>query len=127
MDLSSTSFGRLLHGSSTAVQHSSTTLTEESILEQPFYTVVTPSPSSSAHDSSSGDYRNLISSMLLSLKITSPESLKGRSLGDHLERGFDWSAAGVGQKVEKEIQEGMQNTLCLAHGRRPIVQVCTVL
>lgn len=102
-------------------------LTEEDLLKQPFYTV--SEPRAESHPQSEfgpgqgiKDYRNLMSDMLLSLRIESPESLRNVSIGEHV-ASMDWTNQKVGTKIQKSFMFGEHNSLCLAHGRESIIPV----
>ena len=122
-------------------------LTEEDILRQPFYTVVEEEERQALDNGEASfdlrDYRyksdqrwrslrfinifsdrTLLTEMLLSLRITSPARLTGRRLGEHLSTGLDWSGnQSLGREVGRTLRTGMHSSLCLAHGRRPILSV----
>lgn len=102
----------------------------EDILKQPFYTVVHEErPKAEEQGGRIGglrDYRTLLTEMLLSLRILSPPELSGRSLGEHLSSGLDWREnRTLGRTVGRAMRTGEHNSLCLAHGRRPILPVGT--
>ena len=118
-------------------------LTEEDILNKPFYTVESSSNDQAQMSSSDlnyrysvvhtdasilefyksiVDYRNLLSDMLLSIRVKSPSELTNLTIADVL-ASFDWSNPDVGAKVEEKLVRGNHNSLCLAHGRKPILPV----
>ena len=91
-------------------------LTEADILAKPFYTVAEPEPEPTAPAGT--NYRTLLMELLLQLRIKSPASLHNKTVG-HVFATTNW--AEVGGRLNQQLVTGQHNSLCLAHGRRPLI------
>ena len=61
--------------------------------------------------------------MLLGIKIQAPEKFKDLSIGQLL-RQMPWETdPALGKSVQDQIRFGEHNSLCLAHGRKPLTEV----
>ncbi len=92
-------------------------LTEAELLNKPFYIV--EGEDIAGVRPQQDDYRNALSDMLMQVRIASPPSLANITLYERLAQ-IDWSEAG--QDFETANRFGLHNSLCLAHGRKPIMQ-----
>ncbi len=64
-----------------------------------------------------------MSDMLLSLRIKSPLEMSNVTIGDHL-ASMNWEGdQKLAEKVQRIMVRGNHNSLCLAHGRKPIIKV----
>lgn len=98
-------------------------LTEQEIMDQPFYTVVHEDSHEDHKDQQAlKNYRTLMSDMLMSLRIEKPVEFHNRTIGEHL-RSMEWTDQEVGRAVQDALVYGQHNSLCLAHGRKPIIPV----
>jgi hypothetical protein len=100
---------------------SSGPLTEADILAQPFYTVAEPEPD--PPDQAITNYRTLLMELLLQLRVRAPASLHNRTVAEVL-ASTDWVTAGP--QIEHDLVHGDHNSLCLAHGRHPLIPYETV-
>jgi len=94
---------------------SSGPLTEEDILAKPFYTVASPEPEPAPEGT---NYRTLLMELLMQLRIKSPSSLHNRTIG-YVFESMDWREAGP--RINQLMVKGDHNSLCLAHGRQPLI------
>ena len=90
-------------------------LTEEELLAKPFYTVATPEPDLRAATS---NYRTLLIDLLMQIRIKSPSSLHNITVGELLVT-MDWKRQAP--TIQRLLERGEHNSLCLAHGRRPLI------
>ena len=90
-------------------------LTEEELLAKPFYTVATPEPDLRAATS---NYRTLLIDLLMQIRIKSPSSLHNITVGELLVT-MDWKKQAP--TIQRLLERGEHNSLCLAHGRRPLI------
>ena len=94
-------------------------LTVEDILNKPFYTVE-DDPTEDLYQPLNG-YRNTLSDLLLNVRIKSPERLQNQTLLEHLAR-IDWTDQELIMAFEAALNRGSHNSLCLAHGRNPLIK-----
>ena len=90
-------------------------LTEEELLAKPFYTVATPKPDL-GQDAS--NYRTLLMDLLMQIRIKSPASLNNLTVGELLVT-MDWEEQVP--TIQRLLERGEHNSLCLAHGRKPLI------
>ena len=90
-------------------------LTEEDILAKPFYTVAAPEPEPIPEGT---NYRTLLMELLLQLRIKAPAELHNKTVG-HVFASMDWEKRGP--EINQLLEKGEHNSLCLAHGRRPLI------
>ena len=90
-------------------------LTEEELLAKPFYTVATPEPDL-GQDAS--NYRTLLMDLLMQIRIKSPASLNNLTVGELLVT-MDWEEQVP--TIQRLLERGEHNSLCLAHGRKPLI------
>ena len=93
---------------------SSAPLTEEELLKLPFYAVATPEPEVSPDLT---NYRTLLIELLVKIRIKSPSTLHNKTIGEVFAT-MDWVKDGP--KINNMLMKGEHNSLCLAHGRRPL-------
>lgn len=62
-----------------------------------------------------------MSNMLMSLRIQSPAHLYNKTIGNQIAQ-MKWTDAKVSHFVETVLQTE-QNSLCLEHGRKPLIPV----
>ena len=97
---------------------SSAPLTEEDILAQPFYTVASPEPEMPAIAADGANYRTLLIELLQRLRVRLPVAFHNRTVGELL-ADMDWTARGP--EMNQLLVKGEHNSLCLSHGRRPLI------
>ena len=90
-------------------------LTEEELLSKPFYTVATPEPDLRQDTS---NYRTLLIDLLMQIRIAAPASLHNLTVGEVLAE-MDWPAQVP--TIQRLLERGEHNALCLAHGRKPLI------
>jgi len=93
---------------------SSAPLTEEELLKLPFYAVATPEPEVTQDLT---NYRTLLIELLVKIRIKSPSNLHNKTIGEVFAT-MDWVKEGP--EINKMLMTGEHNSLCLAHGRRPL-------
>lgn len=93
----------------------SSPLTEEDILAKPFYTVEEPDPAPTPDGT---NYRTLLMELLLKIRIKAPYSLHNMTVGEVFSI-MDWKENGP--KINDLLVHGEHNSLCLAHGRHPLI------
>jgi len=93
---------------------SSAPLTEEELLKLPFYAVATPEPEVTQDLT---NYRTLLIELLVKIRIKSPSSLHNKTIGEVFAT-MDWVKEGP--EINKMLMRGEHNSLCLAHGRKPL-------
>jgi len=93
---------------------SSAPLTEEELLKLPFYAVATPEPEVIPD---LANYRTLLIELLVKIRIKSPSNLHNKTIGE-LFANMDWVKDGP--KINDMLSKGEHNSLCLAHGRKPL-------
>ena len=91
-------------------------LTEADILAKPFYTVADPEPDTP--DPTGTNYRTMMMELLMQLRVRDPPELHNLTVGEVL-AGIDWQA--TGPQVQDKLLHGQHNTLCMAHGRHPLI------
>ncbi len=91
-------------------------LTEADILAKPFYTVADPEPETP--DPAGTNYRTMMMELLLQLRVRAPAALHNRTVAEVLST-INWRQEG-GQ-IEDILMHGDHNSLCLAHGRHPLI------
>ena len=64
------------------------------------------------------NYRTLLIDLLMRIKIKSPESLHNKTIGEMF-AAMDW--VGSGAEINRKLLTGEHNSLCLAHGRLPLI------
>ena len=87
---------------------------QEELLKLPFYAVATPEPEVSQDLT---NYRTLLIELLVKIRIKSPPNLHNKTIGEVFAT-MDWVEQG--QKINKMLITGEHNSLCLAHGRKPL-------
>jgi hypothetical protein len=97
---------------------SSAPLTEEDILAQPFYTVASSEPELPAVAADGANYRTLLIELLMKLRIRAPAAFNNRTVGELL-ADMDWAARGP--DMNQMLVKGEHNSLCLSHGRKPLI------
>jgi len=90
-------------------------LTEEELLAKPFYTVATPEPEL---QTDGANYRTLLMDLLMQIRIKAPASLHNLTVGEVLV-SMDWEAQVP--TMQRLLERGEHNSLCLAHGRKPLI------
>jgi len=90
-------------------------LTEEDILAKPFYVRASPEPEPPPQGT---NYRTMLMDLLLQIRIRAPASLHNKTIG-HVFNSIDWREEG--SRINKFMTEGEHNSLCLAHGRQPLI------
>jgi len=90
-------------------------LTEEELLNLPFYSVATQEPEV---EQNLANYRTLLIEMLMKIRIKSPSSLHNKTIGEIFVE-MDWEERG--REMNSMLLAGEHNSLCLAHGRKPII------
>ena len=93
---------------------SSAPLTEEELLKLPFYAVATPEPEVTQDLT---NYRTLLIELLVKIRIKSPSSLHNKTIGEVFAT-MDWVKEGP--EINQMLMQGEHNSLCLAHGRKPL-------
>jgi len=93
---------------------SSAPLTEEELLKLPFYAVATPEPEVSQDLK---NYRTLLIELLVKIRIKSPSNLHNKTIGEVFATK-DWVKDGP--EINNMLSKGEHNSLCLAHGRKPL-------
>jgi len=94
---------------------SSAPLTEEELLNLPFYSVQTSEPEV---EQNLANYRTLLIELLVKIRIKSPASLHNVTIGEMF-LNMDWESRGP--EINQALVRGEHNSLCLAHGRRPLI------
>jgi len=97
---------------------SSAPLTEAELLKKPFYTVATPEPELQVPQLHNSNYRTLLIDLLVKVRIKSPEILHNKTIGE-LFASLDWVSKGP--DINRALVQGEHNSLCLAHGRKPLI------
>ena len=69
-------------------------------------------------DHNLANYRTLLIDLLMRIKIKSPESLHNKTIGEMF-AAMDW--VGTGAEINRKLLTGEHNSLCLAHGRTPLI------
>ena len=69
-------------------------------------------------DHNLANYRTLLIDLLMRIKIKSPESLHNKTIGEMF-AAMDW--VGSGAEINRKLLTGEHNSLCLAHGRLPLI------
>ena len=69
-------------------------------------------------DHNLANYRTLLIDLLMRIKIKSPESLHNKTIGEMF-AAMDW--VGSGAEINGKLLTGEHNSLCLAHGRLPLI------
>ena len=69
-------------------------------------------------DHNLANYRTLLIDLLMRIKIKSPESLHNKTIGEMF-AAMDW--VGSGAEINRKLLTGEHNSLCLAHGRQPLI------
>lgn len=64
------------------------------------------------------NYRTLLIELLVKIRIKSPASLNNLTIGEMFQ-GMDWAEAG--HSINTALVQGQHNSLCLAHGRKPLI------
>jgi len=95
-------------------RRSSAPLSEEDLLNLPFYTVAAPEPEVGPLV----NYRTLLQDLLTRIRVKSPPILHNRTVGEVL-MTKDWVK--TGQQFNRDMILGQHNSLCLAHGRKPLI------
>ena len=90
-------------------------LTEEELLNLPFYAVESQEPELRLPETA--NYRTLLLEMLVKVRIRAPASLHNKTIGQLFQQ-LDW--AQQGRHINSALVTGEHNSLCLAHGRRPL-------
>merc|ERR1712083_344092 len=70
-------------------------------------------------ESQTENYRELLPHLLLGVKIKEPLELQNLTVGQRL-LSMDWSNLKVSKSVEDVFHLEKHNSLCLAHGHKPI-------
>lgn len=96
-------------------------LTAEDILNKPFYTIEMDPPRNPAPPPLSNNYRNTLSDLLLNVRVKSPPRFQNRTLRRHL-AAIDWTDRASMEAFEAALKTGPHNSLCLAHGRNPLIK-----
>ena len=91
-------------------------LTEADILAQPFYTVAKPEPEPVAPEGT--NYRTLLMDLLMQLRIQAPVHLHNQTVGEVF-ASVDWEQRG--SEIQEILMLGEHNSLCMAHGRQPLI------
>ncbi len=114
-----------------ATTSSPAVLSEKDLLNMPFYTVdaMASQPQNGLDDvldGSSENYRTLLPNMLLNVRIKRPEELHNVTVGERF-ASLDWTNPRIGRRVQDAFLYGKHNSLCLAHGRVPLVPVSLLI
>ena len=64
------------------------------------------------------NYRTLLIDLLMKIKIKSPQSLHNKTIGEMF-ASMDWVQRGP--DINRKLLTGEHNSLCLAHGRQPLI------
>merc|ERR1719507_2688387 len=59
--------------------------------------------------------------MLFDIRIESPSRLRNWTLADRI-ASMEWAEEAVSRAVQDKVYFGDHNVLCLAHGRRPLIE-----
>ena len=68
------------------------------------------------------NYRNILIEMLLNIRIRSPSKFENMTIGQRL-GSINWKARQTGLAVQDALYFGNHNSVCLAHGRVPLIPV----
>merc|ERR1712227_416081 len=90
-------------------------LTEEELLNLPFYSVATQEPEVELN---LANYRTLLIELLVKIRIKSPASLHNKTIGEMF-AAMDWERRGP--DINSMLLDGEHNSLCLGHGRKPLI------
>ena len=69
-------------------------------------------------EQSLANYRTLLIELLVKIRIKSPASLHNKTIGEMF-AAINWEKKGP--EINSMLMEGEHNSLCLAHGRKPII------
>lgn len=95
-------------------------ITEEDLLNKPFYTVASDPPQNQGISQSIKDYRNFMSDMLLKIRIKTPLKYFNRTIAEHFAL-MNWMDPNESRDIQDAIRFGDHSSLCLAHGRKPLI------
>ena len=69
-------------------------------------------------DQNLANYRTLLIDLLMKIKIKAPQSLHNKTIGEMF-ASMDWVEKG--KEINRKLLTGEHNSLCLAHGRQPLI------